>query len=729
MAAVGVLLLSNAVNANSVMHLSKQFQQGAFPVASNSLQFNLYATQDGLEPLASQNYFSGEWQLRRTDHATVVSADFDDTDGLPEQGELWLEVVADGFAVGERTQIQAAASVPGVTFALGNNLNMSLNRIISLDDPVDDNDAATKQYVDQAASFTETDPSVGTLTADKWCVANGSGTAVDCVRNPPVLVESDPTITDASIKDGVSWSEVSNRPSGLDDGDDLGVTAITPGTGLVGSSSPITTTGTLSVAVPLQLSGSVNDPNGVITATNSGSGYGVKGYGNSGGAYFQDTDYSAEATIATDGYGVRALGTTYGGYFKDSTDSGYAYLGSGDSGVDAFGSYAGGIFSSLGSTGSAYLAKGDVGIEASGDQNGGKFTTAGGDWVSAVSGIATATGAISTYGGWFETSADTSRSVGALARGEEAYAVKGLASAEGTAVKNYGGYFEAMGGLADGVVGRAPNGYGTGVYGYGKFRGVSGLTNGNSDSANWAVGVRGEADNSVSNGTENHQAMVGVEGVSSSYGASVLYGVYGQVVGTSAANTGAYAVYGDASQTTSVGGPVYAGYFWGDVHVSGTLSKSAGSFIIDHPLDPENRTLSHSFVESPDMKNVYDGNVVLDEQGEAVIEMPAWFEALNKDFRYQLTPLGGFAPVYVAEEIQDNRFRIAGGTPGMKVSWQVTGIRHDAYAEKHRIPVEQDKPEAQRGTYLNAEAWGMPKEKDRDWMRNHKFPESSANTR
>ncbi len=129
------------------------------------------------------------------------------------------------------------------------------------------------------------------------------------------------------------------------------------------------------------------------------------------------------------------------------------------------------------------------------------------------------------------------------------------------------------------------------------------------------------------------------------------------------------------------------------------------------------------------MKNVYDGNVVLDEQGQAVIEMPSWFEALNKDFRYQLTPLGGFAPLYVAEEIQDNRFRIAGGTPGMKVSWQVTGIRHDAYAEKHRIPVEQDKPEAQRGTYLNAEAWGMPKEKDRDWIRNHKFPESNANTR
>ena len=91
------------------------------------------------------------------------------------------------------------------------------------------------------------------------------------------------------------------------------------------------------------------------------------------------------------------------------------------------------------------------------------------------------------------------------------------------------------------------------------------------------------------------------------------------------------------------------------------------------------------------MKNIYDGNIILDENGEAWVQLPDWFEALNKDFRYQLTCIGGYAPVYIDEEISDNQFKIGGGQPGMKISWQVTGIRHDAYAEQNPIQVEQDK--------------------------------------
>ena len=99
----------------------------------------------------------------------------------------------------------------------------------------------------------------------------------------------------------------------------------------------------------------------------------------------------------------------------------------------------------------------------------------------------------------------------------------------------------------------------------------------------------------------------------------------------------------------------------GDVSIAGNLSKGSGSFKIDHPLDPENKYLSHSFVESPDMMNIYNGNVVLDDEGAAWVELPEWFEALNKEFRYQLTCIGGFAQVYIAEEIVDGRFKIAGG--------------------------------------------------------------------
>jgi hypothetical protein len=139
----------------------------------------------------------------------------------------------------------------------------------------------------------------------------------------------------------------------------------------------------------------------------------------------------------------------------------------------------------------------------------------------------------------------------------------------------------------------------------------------------------------------------------------------------------------------------------GNLFVNGTLSKSAGSFKIDHPLDPENKYLSHSFVESPDMMNIYNGVVTLDAKGKATVKLPDYFEALNRDFRYQLTCLGAFAPVFVAGEIRHNSFRIAGGRPGLKVSWQITGVRHDAYANEHRIQVEEEKPAEERGRLLN----------------------------
>jgi hypothetical protein len=137
--------------------------------------------------------------------------------------------------------------------------------------------------------------------------------------------------------------------------------------------------------------------------------------------------------------------------------------------------------------------------------------------------------------------------------------------------------------------------------------------------------------------------------------------------------------------------------FMGDVTVNGTLTKSAGSFRIDHPLDPEHKYLSHSFVESPDMMNVYNGNVALDASGRATVALPEYFEALNREFRYQLTAIGSPGPdLYIAQGVKENRFQIAGGRPYAHVSWQVTGVRHDAYAEQHRIQVEEDKPQAER---------------------------------
>ncbi len=149
----------------------------------------------------------------------------------------------------------------------------------------------------------------------------------------------------------------------------------------------------------------------------------------------------------------------------------------------------------------------------------------------------------------------------------------------------------------------------------------------------------------------------------------------------------------------------------GNLSVGGSLSKGSGSFKIDHPLDPANKYLYHSFVESPDMMNVYNGNVVTNKRGVAIVVLPDYFEALNRDFRYQLTVIGQFAQAMVAKEISNGRFMIRTSKPGVKVSWQVTGIRQDAYANAHRIQVEEEKAPVEQGRYLHPELFGAPPER------------------
>lgn len=186
-------------------------------------------------------------------------------------------------------------------------------------------------------------------------------------------------------------------------------------------------------------------------------------------------------------------------------------------------------------------------------------------------------------------------------------------------------------------------------------------------------------------------------------GSGYNYGVHSVAVG----NNTNYAFYGYA------GGGVesWAGYFSGDVRVTGNLVNPSAAMEIDHPLDPADRCLRHAYVASPEMKTVYDGTVALDADGAAWVELPDWFEALNGDVRYQLTPVGAPAPnLHVAEPIAENRFRIAGGQPGMTVSWMVTGVRHDPAASVLPLEVESDKRRENRGRYLVPEAYGASRE-------------------
>jgi trimeric autotransporter adhesin len=256
----------------------------------------------------------------------------------------------------------------------------------------------------------------------------------------------------------------------------------------------------------------------------------------------------------------------------------------------------------------------------------------------------------------------------------------------------------------NGVWGNNPNHtgvYGTGVvaiWGRGTGYGVFGVSTGTDSNAD---GVHGETSSAGASG---------VAGVNRAGGAGV-YGVGGNgVIGSSGiasgVGVGAYnSSTGDALFAENQSGG-FAAFFLGDVDVDGNLSKAGGSFKIDHPLDPANKYLYHSFVESPDMMDIYNGNITTDEAGNAVVTMPDWFEALNRDFRYQLTVMGQFAQAIVGTKMANHTFAIKTDKPNVEVSWQVTGVRHDAWADAHRIPVEQVKAERERGFYLHPELFG-----------------------
>jgi hypothetical protein len=254
--------------------------------------------------------------------------------------------------------------------------------------------------------------------------------------------------------------------------------------------------------------------------------------------------------------------------------------------------------------------------------------------------------------------------------------------------------------------------YGIGVYGIhqatsGNAPGVRGET-----ASTTGVGVLGVATGSGGGYGVLAQGYYGVAGTTTG---GTGYGVIGSASGAlgigvfgSAAATGAsaFAIYGNASA------PSYAGYFVGNVHATGTFSAPTKNFKIDDPLDPAHRYLVHSSVESSEQTNVYSGNVTTDGKGFATVQLPRWFQVLNKDFRYQLTVVGKAhwdAKAAVWQKVSDNRFTIRADQPNVQVSWQVTGVRHDPYANAHPLRVEQPKAANEQGKYLNPELYGKGK--------------------
>ena len=478
--------------------------------------------------------------------------------------------------------------------------------------------------------------------------------------------------------------------------------------------------GTTTPAATLDVAGNINSSGTVTASAFSGNGAGLTGVTTSGlaaGTYGNAYTFNNAANSFT-GNGAGLTGVTTSGLAAGNYSNAYTFSnaansftgnGAGLTGVTTSGLAAGtysnaytfnnaaNSFTAASVTaGSVSASNGVVGTSSTGNGVYGlnSATTGNGSGVQGISNSSTGFGVAGS--GWTGVLGATVSSNG--------YGVYGQNSAST--------------GNAYGVYGTSTSNFGYGVYGIANSSnlaiavsyGVYGQTN-----SVLGAGVYGSGNNGVIGA-----GAVGVWGAATSAGGDGVYG------------SGYYGVEGYSTDTTGYGAGVYgssaspdaawAGFFNGDVHitnnvtVAGTLSASSKNFLIDDPLDAANKYLYHSSVESSEMMNIYTGNVLLDASGEAVVQLPDWFETLNTDFRYQLTAIGAPGPnLYIAQEVQGNSFRIAGGSPGTKVSWQVTGVRQDAYAKAHALEVEVDKPASERGYYIHPELYGQPKEKGIDW--------------
>lgn len=452
----------------------------------------------------------------------------------------------------------------------------------------------------------------------------------------------------------------------------------------------------------------------VLALTNTGYGGAVSGEAKQGGiGVFGLSNYIGVSGFSSGGTGVQGGGPTRGAY-------GLSDLGTGVEGGHTLQSgISPGVYGWSGSQqASAIGILGEL------------TSTSPGGSSAAVKGLNRGTGA-SGIGVWGEHAGSGYGVYGISPSGIGVYGI----TTTGTAV--YGsssdGSIGRLAGGGTGVYGSSTNNAGAygsstngpGVYGVSTFasgvygtngsttgRGVTGINTGSGYGVH-ATSATGTGLYAAVTGSASGNAVFAQNTVSGAYGfmsgeyvvgPTLIYtcGVYGNP-GPGSDDTRWVGVYGKANSPNQ-----RAGYFDGNVAIAGDLTVGGKkNFMIDHPLDPLNKYLVHSCVESNEMMNVYSGNILTDGEGLATVELPTYFESLNQDFRYQLTVIGQFAQAIIMKEIDSNRFEVKTDKPNVKVSWQVTGIRHDAYAISHPMKNEVMKEPAARGKYVNPDAFGV----------------------
>jgi len=353
-----------------------------------------------------------------------------------------------------------------------------------------------------------------------------------------------------------------------------------------------------------------------------------------------------------------------------------------------------------------------------------------------------------TYGGFFQNASESGRAVYGLATSSAGF--------------NYGGYFQTASNAGRGLIGVAASATGTtyGVYGtavsptgYALYAdGNVGVNNGNV-----GIGLGTELSDAKLHVRDSNSATLGSLRVTNGTPVRGVPAAVTRAVTVQAANSGpvvpingyaesssglSYAVRGLATGlgvnygiwgSANYGTENYAGYFSGLLYATSS-SSGVKSFMIDHPLDPENKVLTHSSVESNERMNLYRGVVRTDTQGYAWIAVPAWFDALNTDIQYQLTVVDtqdseDFVLAKVVAELRDQRFKIRTSKPRTKICWQVSGRRHDPVSEHYPLEVERMKTEGERGKYYEPEAYGKDKSLGMGYMEEASAQQSKHSNR